>query len=266
MARGMSESSLREGILQYCRGKFLSTVVLAKMSSLQNRWCCATGAKLTICLVRIALWLRPPQRDLICLVQNRMRLLRISFLLAHSRNPQIVRRGVTGVLQRKNLAVTLARSRLQAQGMMSASVPETPLQKPVASTPQKKPVKRTNHLDSSTQRGPTNQRTVRRLRTLRAVDQKFAMYQNIIGLFQRVLFGLKSRDIDYEAKLLSWAGELIYQKLREKIFFQTLAMYTRRFTLDKELNPGPMPAVFDDMLYDLVDKVWSLLSSEEWYY
>ena len=88
-----------------------------------------------------------------------------------------------------------------------ASVLETPLQKPVASTPQKKPVKRTNHLDSSTQRGPTNQRTVRRLRTLRAVDQKFVMYQNIIGLFQRVLFGLKSRDIDYEAKLLSWAGE-----------------------------------------------------------
>ena len=43
-------------------------------------------------------------------------------------------------------------------------------------------------------------------------------------------------------------------------------MYTRRFTLDKELNPGPTPAVFDDMLYDLVDKVWSLLSSEEWYY
>ena len=33
-------------------------------------------------------------------------------------------------------------------------------------------------------------------------------------------------------------------------------MYTRRDTLDKELDPGPTPAVFD-MLYSLIDKVWS---------
>ena len=116
----MSEFSLREGILQYCQGKLLSKVVLTEMSSFQKRWCCAAGAKLAICLVRIALWLRPSWRNLICLVLSRMRLLRTLPLLVPSRNPQLVRIRLTGVLQWKNLAVTLTQSRLQPQGMMSA--------------------------------------------------------------------------------------------------------------------------------------------------
>ena len=43
------------GIPRYCRGKLLSMVVLQRMSSLQKRWCCATGAKPATCLARIAL-------------------------------------------------------------------------------------------------------------------------------------------------------------------------------------------------------------------
>ena len=126
-----------------------------------------------------------------------------------------------------------------------ASVPETPLQRPVASTPQKNPVKQTSRPDS----GPTNKKTVRRLRTLRSVDQNFTRYRNKIWLFKEVLSHLKSEDVDYEAKLLSWAGELVYHRLREKTYFETLNTYTRRYTLDKELNPGPASAVFDDILF-----------------
>ena len=55
VARDMSESSLREGIQRYCQGKLLSMVVPVDMSSLQKRWCCATGAKLVTCLARIIL-------------------------------------------------------------------------------------------------------------------------------------------------------------------------------------------------------------------
>ena len=139
-----------------------------------------------------------------------------------------------------------------------ASVPETPLRKPVASTPQNNPGKRTTR-----QNGTTNQKTVRRLRTLWSVDQAFARYRNKIWLFKEVLFELKNEDVDYEAQLLSWAGKLVYHKRREKTYFQTLNTYTRRYTLDKELNPGPAPAVFDDMLFHLVDKAEPLLDFME---
>ena len=122
-------------------------------------------------------------------------------------------------------------------------------------------MKQTSRPDS----GPTNKKTVRRLRSLRSVDQHFARYRNKIWLFKEVLLVLKSEDVDYEAKLLSWAGKLVYHKLREKTYFQTLNTYTRRYTLDKELNPGPAPAVFDDILFHLVDKVEPLSDSVEGY-
>ena len=122
-------------------------------------------------------------------------------------------------------------------------------------------MKQTSRPDS----GPTNKKTVRRLRTLRSVDQEFTEYRNKIELFGQILFELKSEDVDYKAKLLSWAGELVYHKRRDKTYFQTLNTYTRRYTLDKEHNPGPTPAVFY-MLYELVDKVWPLLRDLGWYY
>ena len=143
-----------------------------------------------------------------------------------------------------------------------SSVPETPLQKPVTSAPQKTLVKQTSRPDS----GPTNKKTVRRLRTLRSLGQDFVRYRNKIGLFRDILFELKSEDVDYNAKLLSWAGELIYHRWKDELYLQTLNTYTRRYILDKELNPGPTPAVFDDMLYDLVDKLRPLLPELGWYY
>ena len=38
-------------------------------------------------------------------------------------------------------------------------------------------------------------------------------------------------------------------------FWKTLATYTRRYSLDQDLNPGPTPVVFDDYLYGLAEKV-----------
>ena len=57
-----------------------------------------------------------------------------------------------------------------------SSVPETPLQKPVASAPQENPVNRTDHPNTSTRDNQT-----RRLRTLRSFDQKFTTYRNNIN-------------------------------------------------------------------------------------
>ena len=101
----MLESSLREGILRYCRGKFLSSVVPARMSSLRKKWCNATDAKLAICSVRIAPWLRPLRRDLACLTLSRTRLLRIPPLLGPSKNPELMRRGARSFLRRGYLVV-----------------------------------------------------------------------------------------------------------------------------------------------------------------
>ena len=69
-------------------------------------------------------------------------------------------------------------------------------------------------------------------------------------------------DYDYEAKLLTWAGELLYDKLRHEKYAKTLIMYTRRYTLDKELELGPTPAAFADMLYSLADEAWSYILSK----
>ena len=59
--------SPRGRIQRYYRGKSLSMVGSRGMFSLRKRWCCATGAKLPKCLVRIALRLHPPRRILACL-------------------------------------------------------------------------------------------------------------------------------------------------------------------------------------------------------
>ena len=88
------------------------------MSSLQKRWCCATGAKLVICLARIVLWLHPPQKDMTCLTLSRVRLLGIHLLLNPNKNPYLLMRAMTRfVLRRMDLAVTLAQGQLQSLAM-----------------------------------------------------------------------------------------------------------------------------------------------------
>ena len=58
--KGMLESFPREEIQRYCQGKFLSMAISRGMSFSPKRWCCATGAKLVTCLVRI---FTPTQKD-----------------------------------------------------------------------------------------------------------------------------------------------------------------------------------------------------------
>ena len=41
----------------------------------------------------------------------------------------------------------------------------------------------------------------------------------------------------------------------EKTIFSNTLYYASRYALDKELNPGPSPEVFDDMLFDLVEEI-----------
>ena len=67
MANDMLKSSLQERIQRYHLGKSLSMVGSGGMFSLRKRWCYATGAKLATWLVRIALWLHPPRKILVCL-------------------------------------------------------------------------------------------------------------------------------------------------------------------------------------------------------
>ena len=103
----MLESSLWEGILRYCGGKFLSSVVPARTSSLRKKWCGAINAKLAICSVRTALWLHPLRRDLTCFTLSRARLLRIPPLLGPSKNPELMRRGAMSLLWQGHLVVAL---------------------------------------------------------------------------------------------------------------------------------------------------------------
>ena len=61
---------------------------------------------------------------------------------------------------------------------------------------------------------------------------------------------------EYLAKLLAWAAELIFYRNNVRYFSKALSTYTRRYTLDNDLNPGPKPSEFDDFLYDLAEKIW----------
>ena len=66
-----------------------------------------------------------------------------------------------------------------------------------------------------------------------------------------------TRNRENLAKILTWAADLIFYRNNEEYFFQSVATYTRRYSLDKDLNPGPTSADFDNYLYDLAEKVWS---------
>ena len=65
-----------------------------------------------------------------------------------------------------------------------------------------------------------------------------------------------TKNRDYLAKILAWAADLIFYRMDEKYLSKSLATYTRRYSLDNNLKPGPTPADFDNYLYDLAEKVW----------
>ena len=65
-----------------------------------------------------------------------------------------------------------------------------------------------------------------------------------------------TKNRDYLAKILAWAADLIFYRMDEKYLSKSLATYTRRYSLDNDLKPGPTPADFDNYLYDLAEKVW----------
>ena len=108
----------------------------------------------------------------------------------------------------------------------------------------------------------TSQRTIRRLRTLRDFYQKLAMFRNDINFFKQIFCEMNRKGTDYTAKMLTSAGELAYHKNRRETYDKLLHMYTRRYTLNKELDPGPTPAEFDDMMYSLADEIWSYYLSK----
>ena len=70
--KGMLESSLREEIQRYCLRKFISMKISKGMLFSRKRWCCATGAKLVICLARIVLLSLPLKKILVCLSLSRV--------------------------------------------------------------------------------------------------------------------------------------------------------------------------------------------------
>ena len=65
------------------------------------------------------------------------------------------------------------------------------------------------------------------------------------------------KNREYLAKTLTWADDLIFHKKGEDYFSKSLAIFTRRYSLDNDLNQGFTPAKFDDYLYCLAKEVWS---------
>ena len=97
----------------------------------------------------------------------------------------------------------------------------------------------------------------RPLRTLRNFKQKGLLaFRNNKGFFLQALDQAKMpRHQEYLAKMLMWVHNLIFHRHNEGNFSKVLATYTRRESLDLDLNLGPTPAIFDDYLCGLVEKV-----------
>ena len=55
-----------------------------------------------------------------------------------------------------------------------------------------------------------------------------------------------TKNRDYLAKISAWATNLIFYRMDEKYLSKSLATYTRRYSLDNNLKPGPKPADFDN--------------------
>ena len=73
---------------------------------------------------------------------------------------------------------------------------------------------------------------------------ELAIYRNDTDFFLDILDQAKiTKNREYLAKALTWTANLIYYSMGEDNFSKTLATYTRRYSLDWDLNPGPTPAV-----------------------
>ena len=104
----------------------------------------------------------------------------------------------------------------------------------------------------------TNKTENRSLKTLRNFSQKEIMtIWHDSDIFLRVLDRANlTRNREYLAKILTWAADLIFYRNDEEYFFKSVATYTRRYSFDTDLNPGPTPADFGNYLYDLAEKIW----------
>ena len=70
------------------------------------------------------------------------------------------------------------------------------------------------------------------------------IYRNDTDFFLEILDQAKiTTNREYLAKVLTWAADLMYYSMDEENFCKTFATYTRRYSLDWNLNPGPTPAV-----------------------
>ena len=85
----------------------------------------------------------------------------------------------------------------------------------------------------------TNKTEKRSLRTLRDFDQ-----QELLTIWHDSEFfslALERANLtgnqEYLAKILAWAADLIFHRNEESYFSKSLATYTRRFSLDNDLNP-----------------------------
>ena len=150
-----------------------------------------------------------------------------------------------------------------------SSVPETPLRKPVSSTSRKnlavtqkaqvnpEPISETNppsvgnqklhnqRTDISSEKPNKNESKAtvfknRPLRTLRDFSHvNLTRYRNDVDFFLYELerAGIKT-DNEYLTLMLTWAADLMYFSSNEKKFSEILSVYTRRVSLDWELNTG----------------------------
>ena len=57
-----------------------------------------------------------------------------------------------------------------------------------------------------------------------------------------------TKNRDYLAKILAWAADLIFYRMDEKYLSKSLAICTRRYSLDNNLKPGAVPADFVNYL------------------
>ena len=125
-----------------------------------------------------------------------------------------------------------------------------------------------NHMLDNQKTGTTSQRRTidksqttrlknRPLRSLRNFNQiELINYRNDTDFFLDILDQAKiTKHREYLAKMLTWAADLIYCRMDEGNLSKTLATYTRRYSLDQDLNPGPTYVVFDDYLYGLAEEV-----------
>ena len=85
----------------------------------------------------------------------------------------------------------------------------------------------------------TNKTKKGSLRTLRDFDQQELLTNCHDSEFFSV--ALERANLmgnqEYLAKILAWAADLMFHRNEEGYFSKSLAAYTRRFSLDNDLNP-----------------------------